>query len=540
MKPPNNTNNDVDNTNTIDLNLSVDTITSTYTDNPNSQSEREDNEESDDTITEKKITHRNNPYQDEENEETTTNNNKDEEGYKLRHTEPRKYKDLATGKNSQKSDKKTVTRRNKSTTDDQPTKETPTAQTTLLETLKLDNKQLTKQIAQTNKEKDNLNKRLKQATTEIKERLTTIEETQTELDNRNREIIILKEKNEILTSTNNNLEQIAKEQREELANMIKHHREAKVKPQETTPTTVTIIADSNRRFIAQHLDPQVKWIIPDNIYTIKDLTTQRKKGALNNIIRGSNRTLIMMGTNDIRTGGMDPHNAAKTLIQNAEELTRSTKIPTTIITPPPMKISTNPEAAIQIAIMNLIIKENPSKYYTIIDTEEILENIPKSTSLQKDGFHLSDLGARIVAKQINKKITETLIPSNEDYEYTLTVDDHHETETFHQIPTDMIGHVVGKGGTMITRIADNHNVTISIKEREVNGTSTQGALITGPQENIKQAREFINDIIVKKEHEMEERSTRKEERSSIICTYHSYGKGCRYGDQCHYKPRHKS
>ena len=355
----------------------------------------------------------------------------------------------------------------------------------------------------------------------------------------------LKESNAKMKAENDKLTQKMNEMKKERDIMTQKIKETKhnqpKKEQEPNKENkedqTTLIADSNRKYIAPYLSTQeTKWQIQDTIYTITQLEEEIGKQLPQISTAQSNRVMIMLGTNDVRNKQAEPDVAAARLLECAKWIAKNRNIAVTIITPPPTNITKDPETAVNIDIMNAELKEIKHDRIDVIDlTDSELDNTPKEQTLQKDGFHLSDIGAKIVAekinKEINKKTSKTRTKTNNRNSPVW------EKEEFVELEERNVKHIVGKGGQTIHSLMDTFNTIVTIKQKIKDNQIKSGAMIMGKEEDVKRTKKRIEEIVNRIDNTERENEKRREERKEIICSYYRYGKGCKYGNRCQYSHR---
>ena len=108
---------------------------------------------------------------------------------------------------------------------------------------------------------------------------------------------------------------------------------------------------------------------------------------------------------------------------------------------------------------------------------------PKDKTLQKDGFHLTDIAGQKIAEAINPA-TEDLIKPAE-----LKV---HKIET----DRDSAKFVIGKKGTRIESLRMKHNVTITTENRKQGDSSYCTITIKGYKGNTDAAAEEIRKYLM--------------------------------------------
>lgn len=304
-------------------------------------------------------------------------------------------------------------------------------------------------------------------------------------------------------------------------------------------TTITLVADSNRKKITKHLKEKLKeYEITEtqNIYQTTDLQEFMIPRPPKTDI-----TIVMMGTNDARLGKGET--ATKNLQQIADVVDNDKIIVSQI---PPIEIGTKGEEKYEDIqadrrIINRLIS-NQFKHHVNI-TPLNIEQHNKGNILGDDGYHLTDEGGKKIADLIataTEKMIKTTKPKSRHPSQPATYPNQTATHPNQQdetqqktqtitIPPGIGRHVVGRQGKTITEIKSRNKV--EIQTGQPNEQDETIMKISGKKNNIDKAVEDITNIIdehLERQRKMEER---KREQEGIECRYFKEGH-CRYGEGC--------
>ena len=382
-----------------------------------------------------------------------------------------------------------------------------------------------------------------------------------------------------LQETNKDLTQKIKEIKEERNTLMHHNKEMRKQKRShqeppQPPKKFTLIADSNRKHIAKHLNtPNTTWTIPTKHYTTKDI-----QNIPDADIDPTQTHYIMIGTNDIRHNNKaDPTETATQIVEQAERIQNITNKPTTIITPPPTNTE-NRTTNMQTLLVNDELAEIALIHnINLINTHNILEHLTKDKFLTYDGFHLNEHGGEIIGQHIAKH-TPTITPTIEKkpmkrqahtpeqtksqrqpapHHYkpllatpptppypqathktpktTPTTTHPEATTTQIQINSEYIGHIIGKNGLTLKSIVAKTNTFINI-EQDKNANNEQTITIKGQQQNIKQALHSIQTIINTRHNYIDKNENKQDTDTTnlIICKHFNTVEGCRNGNHCIY------
>ena len=167
----------------------------------------------------------------------------------------------------------------------------------------------------------------------------------------------------------------------------------------TTPkrSKIMIISDSNRKNISRHLDTTVAdWSVVNIVYDVnelKDFINSKESDELKN----QEAAIIMLGTNDIRGSMGRKETSGNRVYEKLIETAKNLGLQVAITQFPPM---TQPDHDIQVAVLNTRLKSSNNPGIHIITHN--IRKTPKEKTLERDGFHLSNLGGQIIAHAINE------------------------------------------------------------------------------------------------------------------------------------------
>ena len=232
----------------------------------------------------------------------------------------------------------------------------------------------------------------------------------------------------------------------------------------------------------------------------------------------------MLGTNDIR-GSMGRRQTSGNRVH--EKLTETAlKIkdigPQVAITQiPPM---TQPDHDIQVVVLNTKLELNSEPGLQII--KHNIRKAPKEKTLERDGFHLTDYGGRIIAQAINENVPEITRKPEPKPEINIRI---HKIET----TQERAKFIIGKQGTRITTLKEKHNVNIYTENKREGNQSTCTITIKGPGPNTNEAAAEINKIIDDAKHTLRKAQKEKEEqdRGKEVCRFYLRGE-CTFGSRC--------
>ena len=171
----------------------------------------------------------------------------------------------------------------------------------------------------------------------------------------------------------------------------------------TTPKRpkIMIISDSNRKKISRHLDTTAAdWSVVNTVNDaneLKDFINSKESPEL----KHQEAAIIMLGTDDIR-GSMGRKDTSwnrvyEKLIETANKI-KNLGPQVAITQIPPM---TQPDHDIQVAVLNTRLEWSNNPGIHIITHN--IRKTPKEKTMERDGFHLSNLRGQIIAHAINKK-----------------------------------------------------------------------------------------------------------------------------------------
>jgi predicted RNA-binding protein YlqC (UPF0109 family) len=283
--------------------------------------------------------------------------------------------------------------------------------------------------------------------------------------------------------------------------------------QETEPMPeILFIADSNRKTIAPYLIENLKdhkIITEEEVYTTKDILPRKDLHDKTN----NTTTIIMLGTNDIRLGRTDQ------AIINIEKLAKKIKQENTFaVLVPPMElpqITEDEQDEIELQILRYS-KAIKNTFQNHIKLTKLTKENKTNPIMQKDGFHLNEIGGSIVAQIITDaiKMQMTLDTSSDNDNHTTEINQppgnsqqperHEEDVQYLVVNSDTVGHIIGKKGKRITEIKQRHKVKISTGETRTNQEIV--LTIEGPRNSRQNAIQEINTIICEQNEKNNSRS----------------------------------
>lgn len=234
-----------------------------------------------------------------------------------------------------------------------------------------------------------------------------------EQENRDKDSMIteLKDRVENLTKINSSLEQTLHETenaKKEIENKmeklnIQQQTQSKVElPSqipEKQPENILFIADSNGYLVLKSLIANtqgVRWAQKDGIFTPDDLMKYATNPKPEKEFRKANTVIIMEGINDTRKG-KDGEVVAQKLLSAAYMMEEKGKN-TVIVEIPPIHEKDNLSSKIQnLKCNSALISQNQIEVITVGDA---LNQNGIKVNYEGDGYHLTDEGANVVAKEI--------------------------------------------------------------------------------------------------------------------------------------------
>ena len=188
---------------------------------------------------------------------------------------------------------------------------------------------------------------------------------------------------------------------------------------------------------------------------------------------------------------------------------------------PPM---TQPDHDIQVAVLNTKLELNSEPRIQIIKHD--IRKAPKEKTLERDGFHLTDYGGRIIAQAINENVPEITRKPKPKPEIDVRI---HKIET----TQGRAKFVIGKRGTRITTLKEKHNVNIYTENKREENQSTCTITIKRSGPNTNEAAAEINKIIDDAKHTLRKAQKEKEEqdRGKEVCRFYLRGE-CTLGSRC--------
>ena len=263
-------------------------------------------------------------------------------------------------------------------------------------------------------------------------------------------------------------------------NMLKEQNDSKTeeKTQQTknTEPRTTVLGDSNTRGIVEYLDKEAGMRIDQTpVYTTSQLLDRAE--STSTAITEADHIIIHVGTNDIRRG-MKANEIFRDLEAAAHTIRSKSEAVITIVAPPPIQTKYNHELE-RLKLQQKIMNETD---YTPLAVHD-------ECDLQEDNYHIDRHSARNAAKDIKHHIHQT--------DHTTKQTNNQQTKrtsrdmtTTHQIPQDMMPHIVGKEAKNVKRMTAKHNVRIHYLE---DGTIE----ITGKEQNTTKTIEDIETTIQK-------------------------------------------
>ena len=253
-------------------------------------------------------------------------------------------------------------------------------------------------------------------------------------------------------------------------------------------------------------------------------------------IQGTN-VIISTGTNDIRN--QTPTDQVIDNTQEATDLLEKENIPYKVTQLPPNNLPTDIKH--ETIYFNRQILKNYGQ--RTIKTNNLYE---KENMVDADKFHLTNQGqqemARLIAAEIKKGITTKTEREKEKQQKTndRETKQHEENTTKQQdneiasftirLESSIVGRVIGKDGTNVKKVRDNHQVGLCTKRDDNGGAKLT---ITGPRQNVTKAREEMDRIIEKSWKNAERDHSREDRRRTQVCWNYKNGT-CPYGNRCWY------
>ena len=264
-------------------------------------------------------------------------------------------------------------------------------------------KEAMKEKKKEKRENENLKTKLNEKDQENTDLQTQVANLQTQIDNLNQDYEDLRTRLEETEQMNDTLLKSYIEKQEKRQGQPKEEN-----PHNTEPKTkAMLISDSNRKHITPHLETKnTDWSVVNTVYTAEETLAFLDNRDHRDTIKDQNIVIIMQGTNDIRGSiGRRESNGSEAFHNLSDAAKTINRLgPKVLITQiPPM---TKPRHDIETAVLNTRLESTESKYFTTIKTSELRKNT-KEKILENDGFHLTDLGGKIVAEAINKATKTT-------------------------------------------------------------------------------------------------------------------------------------
>ena len=221
-----------------------------------------------------------------------------------------------------------------------------------------------------------------------------------------------------LTTENEALKEVIKEDKKAIEILTKRNTaletalKAERADKRTSPKpTVTVITDSNGRTVTKHLrrlmgEHEIKEVT--GIYRTTDLLAKIKKDKKPT----SQNTIILMGTNDVRTGNAERAN------RNIRELAKLLDAEKTIVVHiPPMEIGHQgsdqyEEMQVDRGIFNRMITTAFPNHVRMNDL--VKEQKRDRSILADDGYHLTEKGGEWAANKITKQLMTNTDKTNTD------------------------------------------------------------------------------------------------------------------------------
>ncbi len=297
-----------------------------------------------------------------------------------------------------------------------------------------------------------------------------------------------------------------------------------------------LITDSNRKKL--NLDKTYEWNVMTNIYTLDDLEEQLKSPHTREDLKKTDKTIIMLGTNNTRKG-----ESASTAIEKMkrclEKIRQLTDNNITLIQIPPMGRPIDIRRIAQTAIYNTKLKELQDDQVQIITTQEQYELEPKTSILQNDGYHLTQNGADYLSNIINqnlekqkpnKRLPTHRSPESQRETRRKTDPPRHqqpekeETQEM-RIEDRMVKHIMGKEGKTHKSLQRRHNIKIIITD-EKDTDRKQKIILQGESEAIRNTKKEIRQILDNPEHKVKNRD--------IPCRYFERDGNCFRGSACQF------
>ena len=394
---------------------------------------------------------------------------------------------------------------------------------------------LTKQGGETNpqdqKQIQSLTERLKTLESSLTRMTQTAQQTEQQLKK-------AQEENTALSKANQDLGKKLRESEamnNELLRTILEKDTPKAHTQ-TQKNNVLIIGDSNIKRTKGMLDrTNTKWAVTNNIYKVTDLaqSLSSRDQELIGLAKEQDRIIIHLGTNDLR----GPSTEAETyqrLMDAAESIQTQTQKPVYIAEIPPMNIPNRVDLDAKTAIFNTRIRTTRKEKITHIDMTEHYKQRTYDDLLDKDGFHLTQLGQHILKEQLEKTAIRTEAgkkgSSNTGIKTVIVT-----------TKPSLVKHVIGKGGAIINKLTNDHSATITI----TNDQDSSRVTIKAVGDDADRAKEAVEAILLSRTSSLATEATKTSSKPTEAqtssqtpkpknaekCKYFAKGY-CRFGSRC--------
>ncbi len=224
--------------------------------------------------------------------------------------------------------------------------------------------------------------------------------------------------------------------------------------------------------------------------------------------------------------------------QEATNLLEEEAIPYRVMQLPPNNLPTDIQHE-TIFYNRQILKKYGNK---TIKTNDLYE---RTNMVDNDKFHLTNSGqeemARLVGTEIKKGIkrkqdnvntkpkTNDATRTHNDNRNQTQASDDHTTFTIY-LEEEIVGRVIGKEGSNIRKVRDNHQVGIGTKKEEDGGAKLT---ITGQRQSVNKAQDEMDDIIETARKNAQRSHSREDRRKTQTCWNFKKG-NCPYGARCWY------
>ena len=325
-----------------------------------------------------------------------------------------------------------------------------------------------------------------------KQRFTgEINQLKADLDSKSDEVMTLLEENDEKDKTINNLQARLDQKSREYDDLLEHldSYDSSI-ASDTNKLSGVILVDDVTSSIVPHLSQRIKLTkVVSTLAQIPDID-----------FRLYDCVIILSGTRDL-IDGQSPTKILSQINSIADRAKEAGATPI-LVQPPPIDTKSITGK------MSLLIHKMSKLGLTFakVDTS----NTSKYDFLQKDGFLLSEDGAKRLGNLINRSLDEIDINSNQTQSCSSRSKEPQPTKSmepvvlFRKIQEDDIGKVIGKGGHTIKKLSQDFNVNISIGKWYEKNKSERGSgkyeevcdavIVSGTMTNACESVEVVGQI----------------------------------------------